>query len=108
MDGAESSYGNTEDQAIRYIHIQPSASDNVIADITITNNIFKNCDKIKDSVVGIYYVDGSVITVGGNTFENLGASDDRSNKLSVGWPEEDDLKIVANWTGETKKFTINA
>lgn len=108
VDGAESSYGNTEDQAIRYIHIQPSASDNVIADITITNNIFKNCDKIKDSVVGIYYVDGSVITVGGNTFENLGASDDRSNKLSVGWPEEDDLKIVANWTGETKKFTINA
>lgn len=105
---ANSSYGNAADQAIRYIHIQPSASDNVVADITITNNTFKNCDKIKDSVVGIYYVDGSTITVGGNIFENLEAENGVSGKLSVGWPEEQELKRVANWTGGLKTFGINA
>ena len=103
VDGAESSYGNAVDEAIRYIHIQPSASDNVVADITITNNTFKNCDKVKDSVVGIYYVDGSTITVGGNTFEGLASGD----KLSVGWPEEAALKNISNWTGELCTFTIN-
>ena len=103
VDGAESSYGNAADEAIRYIHIQPSASDNVVADITITNNTFKNCDKVKDSVVGIYYVDGSTITVGGNTFEGLASGD----KLSVGWPEEAALKNISNWTGELCTFTIN-
>ena len=106
VEGAESSYGNAADEAIRYIHIQPGVSDKVVADITITNNTFKNCDKIKDSIVGIYYVDGSTITVGGNTFENL-TDEDTSAKLSVGWPEEVELKTVSNWTGEQKTFTIN-
>ena len=105
VEGAESSYGNAADEAIRYIHIQPKASDKVVADITITNNTFKNCDKIKDSIVGIYYVDGSTITVGGNTFENL-TDEDTSAKLSVGWPEEEELKTVSNWTGEPKTFEI--
>ena len=105
VEGAESSYGNAADEAIRYIHIQPKASDKVVADITITNNTFKNCDKIKDSIVGIYYVDGSTITVGGNTFENL-TDEDTSAKLSVGWPEEEELKTVSNWTGEPKTFAI--
>ena len=105
VEGAESSYGNAADEAIRYIHIEPKASDKVVADITITNNTFKNCDKIKDSIVGIYYVDGSTITVGGNTFENL-TDEDTSAKLSVGWPEEEKLKTVSNWTGEPKTFEI--
>ena len=105
VEGAESSYGNAVDEAIRYIHIEPKASDKVVADITITNNTFKNCDKIKDSIVGIYYVDGSTITVGGNTFENL-TDEDTSAKLSVGWPEEEELKTVSNWTGEPKTFAI--
>ena len=105
VEGAESSYDNAADEAIRYIHIQPKASDKVVADITITNNTFKNCDKIKDSIVGIYYVDGSTITVGGNTFENL-TDEDTSAKLSVGWPEEEELKTVSNWTGEPKTFAI--
>ena len=105
VEGAESSYDNAADEAIRYIHIQPKASDKVVADITITNNTFKNCDKIKDSIVGIYYVDSSTITVGGNTFENL-TDEDTSAKLSVGWPEEEELKTVSNWTGEPKTFTI--
>lgn len=106
VEGAESSYGNAADEAIRYIHIQPGVSDKVVADITITNNTFKNCDKIKDSIVGIYYVDASTITVGGNTFENL-TDEDTSAKLSVGWPEEEELKTVSNWTGEQRTFTIN-
>ncbi len=109
VDGAESSYGNTADQAIRYIHIEPNVSANVVADITITNNTFKNCDKVKDSVVGIYFVDGSTITVGGNTFEELvGEGETTSEKLSVGWPMEEELEIISNWTGENRTFTINA
>ena len=60
-----------------------------------------------DSVVGIYYVDGSTITVGGNSFEQLGDIDGVSRKLSVGWPEEEELKVVSNWTGDEKTFTIN-
>ncbi len=105
VEGAESSYGNAADEAIRYIHIQPKASDKVVADITITNNTFKNCDKVKDSVVGIYFVDDSTITVGGNTFENL-TDEDTSAKLSVGWPEEEELKTVSNWTGEPQTIVI--
>ena len=107
VEGAANvSYGNAADEAIRYIHIEPSASD-VVADITITNNVFRNCDKVKDSVVGIYFVDGSTITVGGNTFENLEISNGTSGKLSVGWPEEEELKTVSNWTGEAASFSIN-
>lgn len=79
----------------------------MVADITITNNVFRNCDKVKDSVVGIYFVDGSTITVGGNTFENLEISNGTSGKLSVGWPEEEELKTVSNWTGEAASFSIN-
>ena len=104
---ANGSYGNAADEAIRYIHIEPSASDSVVADITITNNVFRNCDKVKDSVVGIYFVDDSTITVGGNTFENLEISNGTSGKLSVGWPEEEELKTVSNWTGEAASFLIN-
>lgn len=108
MEGAANgSYDNAADEAIRYIHIEPSASDSVVADITITNNVFRNCDKVKDSVVGIYFVNGSTITVGGNTFENLEISNGTSGKLSVGWPEEDELKTVSNWTGEAASFSIN-
>lgn len=107
VDGAaNASYGNKADQAIRYIHIQPSLSDGVIANITITNNTFNNCDKVI-SPVGIYYVDGSTITVGGNTFKELSTgADGKSGALSVGWPAMDALKIVKNWTGETKTFEI--
>ena len=107
VEGAPSNYGNTANQAIRFIHIQPKATDHVVADITITDNVFKNCDHVVDSVVGIYYVDGSTITVGGNSFEQLGDVDGISSKLSVGWPEEEELKVVSNWTGAAKTFTIN-
>ena len=107
VEGAPSNYGNTENQAIRFIHIEPDAAKRVVADITITNNVFKNCDHVVDSVVGIYYVDGSTITVGGNSFEQLGDVDGISSKLSVGWPEEEELKVVSNWTGAAKTFTIN-
>ena len=107
VEGAPSNYGNTENQAIRFIHIEPDAAKRVVADITITNNVFKNCDNVVDSVVGIYYVDGSTITVGGNSFEQLGDVGGVSKKLSVGWPEEEELKVVSNWTGAEKTFTIN-
>ena len=107
VEGAPSNYGNTANQAIRFIHIEPDAAKRVVADITITNNVFKNCDHVVDSVVGIYYVDGSTITVGGNSFEQLGDVGGVSKKLSVGWPEEEELKVVSNWTGAEKTFTIN-
>ena len=107
VEGAPSNYGNTANQAIRFIHIEPDAAKRVVADITITNNVFKNCDNVVDCVVGIYYVDGSTITVGGNSFEQLGDIGGVSRKLSVGWPEEEELKVVSNWTGAEKTFTIN-
>lgn len=107
VDGvANGSYGNAADEAIRYIHIEPSA--NTVMDITITNNTFKNCNKVKDSVVGLYFIDGSNVTVGGNTFENLVEdSSTTSNKLSVGWPEDNRFKNVSLWTGEIQSLIVN-
>jgi hypothetical protein len=40
-------------------------------------------------------------------FENLEISNGTSGKLSVGWPEEEELKTVSNWTGEAASFSIN-
>lgn len=99
-------YGNASDQAIRYIHIQPPDDANVIADVTITNSVFKNCDKVC-AVAGIFYLDsGSTVTVGGNTFENLSVTDGVSNQMGVGWPNLDVFKEVATWTGAITKHTI--
>ena len=99
-------YGSKADQAIRYIHIQPKYDDNVTADVTITNNEFKNCDKVI-APIGIFYIDGN-ITIGGNKFENLEIDENsgKSGQLGVGWPNMEDLKIVSNWEGEIRNFTI--
>ena len=107
VDGAESSYGNSANQAIRYIHIQPGASDNVVADITITNNTFMDCENVVDSVVGIFYIaEGSTLTVGGNTFEGLEPEADGSTgKLCFGWPCMDGIDNIDAWTGAEQTFT---
>lgn len=103
VQGAESSYGNTESQAIRFIHVQPTKADGVV--IAITNNQFYDIENVKDSIVGIYYASGK-ITVGGNSFEGWGKDDfldtegKRSGKLSVGWPEVEDLKTISLWEGD--------
>ncbi len=106
---ANSGYGNTANQAIRYIHVQPS--NNPVVEITITNNTFKDCENVVDSVVGVYFVSTeSTITVGGNTFEGWGdrdVTDGRSAKLSVGWPEVEELKTVAVWKGNLQTFRID-
>lgn len=107
VDGvANDVYGSEADQAIRYIHIQPKYDDNVTADVTITNNEFKNCDKVI-APIGIFYIDGN-ITIGGNTFENLEIDENsgKSGQLGVGWPNMEELKIVSNWEGEIRNFTI--
>ena len=108
VDGAANSgYGSEADQAIRFIHIQPSNSP--VVNIKIANNKFLNCDKIADGVVGIYYVsEESTITVGGNTFEGLEIANGNSGQLSVGWPEVEALKTVSYWTGEEKTFVIDS
>lgn len=109
VDGAANSgYGSDADQAIRFIHIQPS--NYPVVNIKITNNKFFNCDKIADGVVGIYYVSkNSTITVGGNTFEGLAIENGNSGKLSVGWPEVEMLKTVSYWTSEaTTTFVIDS
>lgn len=107
VDGANSSYGNDADQAIRFIHIE--TSNYPVVNIKITNNKFFNCDKIADGVVGIYFVSkNSTITVGGNTFEGLAIENGNSGKLSVGWPEVEMLKTVSYWTGEETTFVIDS
>ncbi len=108
VDGAANSgYGSEADQAIRFIHIQPS--NYPVVNIKIANNKFLNCDKIADSVVGIYFVSTeSTITVGGNTFEGLAIENGNSGHLSVGWPEVEALKTVSHWTGEEKTFVIDS
>ena len=107
VNGAESSYGNTADQAIRYIHVQPKIEDNVKAKITITNNVFQNCDKVI-AVAGIFYVAGSEITIGGNVFEDLAIdADGKSNQFGIGWPNDEGLKAVEYWTGAERTFSIN-
>ena len=107
VDGAESSYGNAADEAIRYIHIQPKVSDNVVANITITNNTFKNCDKVVDSVVGIYYIaEGSTLTIGNNTIENCTTNPDgTSDKLCFGWPQMKEASKLSDWEGALQTFT---
>ena len=107
VDGvANDVYGSEADQAIRYIHIQPKYDDNVTADVTITNNEFKNCNKVI-APIGIFYIDGN-ITIGRNTFENLEIDENsgKSGQLGVGWPNMEELKIVSNWEGEIRNFTI--
>lgn len=108
VDGAvNSGYGSEADQAIRFIHIQPSNFP--VVNIKIANNKFLNCDKIADGVVGIYYVSKeSTITVGGNTFEGLEIENGNSGQLSVGWPEVEALKTVSYWTGEEQTFVIDS
>ena len=108
VDGAESSYGNTADQAIRFIHIQPRVSDNVVADITITNNKFENCNKVKDAVVGIYYIaEGSTLTVGNNEFEdcNPAQEDGTAGMFCFGWPAMDGVDYLDVWKGAEQTFT---
>lgn len=110
VQGAESSYGNTANQCIRFIHVQPNAYPKM--DITITNNTFNNIANVKDSIVGIYYVStDSTITVGGNTFSGWGEgdltdNDTKTGKLSVGWPEVEALKTVSVWEGSPVTYTI--
>lgn len=104
VDGTESSYGNSANEAIRFIHVQPLVSDNVVADITITNNTFQNCDKVVDSVVGIFYVaDGSTLTVGNNTFADCNApnEDGTSGMFCFGWPAQEGVDYVDIWSAAT-------
>lgn len=104
VDGAESSYGNSANEAIRFIHVQPLVIDNVVADITITNNTFQNCDKVVDSVVGIFYVaEGSTLTVGNNTFADCNApnEDGTSGMFCFGWPAQEGVDYVDIWSAAT-------
>ena len=108
VQGAESSYGNTANQAIRYIHIQPSASDNVVADITITNNTFQNCSNVVDSVVGIFYIaSGTTLTVGGNSCSDYkpAQEDGTAGMFCFGWPPMLTVDYLSVWTGAQQTFT---
>lgn len=107
---AETAYGSAADECIRYIHIQPAQTDNVSnVEIVITGNKFNNINKVKDSVAGIYYVEGN-ITIGNNVFngwaENDVDTEGNAAKLSVHWPENESLKKVALWTGTIQTYNI--
>ena len=99
---ANATYENKANEAIRYIHIQPN-SNMVVENITITNNVFRNCDKVKDSIFGLFFVNGSTLTIGGNIFEGLlDEEETESKKLCVGWPQEERFCNVSLWTGEVQ------
>lgn len=106
---AEDQYGSAANEAIRYLHIQPDSSANVTGmEITITGNTFENCDKIKDSICGFYYIEGN-ITIGSNSFTDWAeddVSEGKTGKLSIHWPENEALKEVAKWTGEIATYEI--
>lgn len=99
---ATDTYHNTANQAIRYIHIQPSADSKTVVDnITITNNTFLNCDKVADSVVGCFFIIGSTLTIGNNTFDKLveeGVT--TTGKLWVADPVDERFCKVSLWEGK--------
>ena len=99
-------YGNTAEQAIRYIHIQPPKDSGTIVDnITITNNEFKDCENVKDSIAGLFYIKVSCLKIGGNQFEGLLSKDEtESEKLCVDWHEA--FYEVSLWTGKAQSFVV--
>ncbi len=113
VDGADnkSGYGCEADQLVRFIHYQPKSG--AAVDFTITNNTFRNCDKIGDkgAIAGIYFFGaGSTLTIGGNTFEDW-AEEDISNafyqKMVIGWPAIEALKNIEAWEGGITTFSLD-
>lgn len=99
-------YGEGTDKCVRYIHIQPTeASGTTVDNIIITNNIFENCDKIKGDIVGIYYVDGSTMTIGGNEFDGL-TDEEIASKLAIGWPADTSFRNVSLWTATSQTTMV--
>lgn len=99
-------YGEGTDKCVRYIHIQPPKDSGTIVDnITITNNTFKNCGNVKDSIFGLFYIKVSCLTIGGNQFEGLlSEGETKSEKLCVNWHEA--FYEVSLWTGEAQSFVV--
>ncbi len=113
VDGADnkSGYGCSADQLARFIHYQPKSG--AAVDFTITNNIFKNCDKIgeKGAIAGIYYFGaGSTLTIGGNTFEDWNVEDvsnEFAKKMIIGWPAIETFKNIETWKGNITTFSLD-
>ena len=105
-------YGAAANELIRYIHYQPTAGLNPVVNFTITNNTFKNCDKItaQGAIVGMYYfgVD-STLTIGGNTFENWADGDVVDGviqaKMAIRYPRIMDFMDLEKWTGAIQTYT---
>lgn len=104
---ANTGYGSKAGDIIRFIHIQPSSSVMPVMNMTITNNTFKNCDKVASEIIGIYYVgEGSTMTAGGNTFEDVA---DDTKKMCVGYPIWiEELMTPKDWTGDITTYTVPA
>lgn len=99
-------YGEGTDKCVRYIHIQPTeASGTTVDNITITNNTFKNCDKIKGDIVGIYFVDGSTMTIGGNIFDGL-TDEEIASKWTISWPADTSFQNVSLWTATSQTTMV--
>lgn len=101
-------YGEGTDKCVRYIHIQPPKDSGTIVDnITITNNEFFNCENVKDSIAGLFFITGSNLTIGGNRFEGLlSEGETESEKLCVDWPQNKMFCEVSLWTGEAQSFDV--
>ena len=108
VQGAASGYGNTAKEAIRYIHIQPSGNTSIaIPELVIVDNIFRDCENVKDSIAGLFFIKGSNLTIGGNQFEGLlSEGETESEKLCVDWPQNKMFCEVSLWTGEAQSFVV--
>lgn len=113
MDGSDnkSGYGCSADQLVRFIHYQPRSG--AAVDFTITNNTFRNCDKIgeKGAIAGIYYFGaGSTLTIGGNTFKDWNVenvSNTFSEKMVIGWPAIEKFQNIETWEGNITTFSLD-
>ena len=105
---ASDTYGNTAKEAIRYIHIQPSGNTSIaIPELVIVDNIFRDCENVKDSIAGLFFIKGSKLTIGGNQFEGLlSEGETESEKLCVDWPQNKMFCEVSLWTGEAQSFVV--
>ena len=105
---ASDTYGNTATEAIRYIHIQPSGNTSIaIPELVIVDNIFRDCENVKDSIAGLFFIKGSKLTIGGNQFEGLlSEGETESEKLCVDWPQNKMFCEVSLWTGEAQSFVV--
>lgn len=57
--------------------------------VAITNNVFRNCKKMREAIIDVDYIDDSCLTASGNTFDEGGLANNNNNgeRISI-WPDK--------------------